>query len=250
MSRYEFSRMDSEIFGPELDIRVRICSSCRRMREGPPKHTRNQHSRIRQRGAALVLAAVLMSSAAASASAAGHGAGPWLGLAAGHVGEYRWSVETRRPDGAGGQGARRPCLLVGTIWQTGAFDYQRSRDRECASSAGLSPTGPPLVASGAQPSTGAPPKVTAIGMIAAPAVRRIRVTFGDGSKRMIRLAALNPLQRQKADLGSLRYAGFAIHGQWCAERLVAESASGRTLWDSDTDGYSCADHGPPRFIEG
>jgi hypothetical protein len=220
------------------------------MREALPKHTRNRHLRTLHRGAALLVAATLMSSAAASAGAVGHEAGSWLGLVAGHVGEYRWSVETRRPAGDGHQAARRPCLLVGTIWRIGAFDYQRSKNRECTDSAALSPTGPPLVAIGTQPSTGAPVKITAIGMIAAPAVRRIRVTFGDGSKRTIRLAALNPLQKRKAGLGSLRYAGFAIRGEWCAERLVAESASGRTLWDSGTDGYPCADSAPPRFAEG
>lgn len=175
----------------------------------------------------------------------------WLGLAAGHVGDYDWTVAAKRrggPTGAGQQGARRPCLLVGTTWQTGPYSYLRSKNRQCADSGGLTANDPPLVANGMQPNGGARAQITVVGMIFPKAARRARVTLADGERRTIRLSKLNPVQSHAAGLVPFRYAAFAAHGEWCAERLVSENARGRVLWDSGTDGYDCGtSNGPPRF---
>src|SRR3954454_20214963 len=91
------------------------------------------------RGVAAATMAVLafMLSAQPAAARAQEG---WLGLAAGHVGDYDWTVSAKRRSGstgAGQQGARRPCLLVGTTWQTGPYSYLRNKNRQCAGSDGL-----------------------------------------------------------------------------------------------------------------
>lgn len=166
---------------------------------------------------------------------------PWTGLAGGQVGDISWSVKAKRSagrDGAGRGGTRRPCLLVGTKWQVGPFDYRRSKFRRCAPTppGGLSPSEPPLIASGVQPGAGGAPRLTAVGMIFSPAARRVRATFSDGSRETIRLELPTPLQSQRAGLGRFRYAAFAVRGAWQAERLVSLNAKGRRLWDSGTEG--------------
>jgi hypothetical protein len=207
--------------------------------------------RSARNGLAFLAAGLLALVFGVSAGAAAGEAGPWLGLAGGHVGSYRWMVEAKRPDGpagAGQQGARRPCLLVGTKWRTGRFSYRRSQSRQCAGADGLLASEPPLVAKGVQPSSGGPARLTAVGMIFAPTARRLRVTLAGGDTRTIPLAVLSPDQADAAGLAPFRYAAFATHGEWCAERLITESASGHVLWDSGVDGYRCGEtSGPPRF---
>lgn len=190
--------------------------------------------------ASLVLGVLALGVTTAGAAPAESGA--WLGLAGGDVGAFHWSVEAKRPDGpagAGRDGNLRPCLLVGTTWRLGPYSYRRSRSRQCAGDQGLSASGPPLVAKGAQPSSGGTPRLTAIGMIFAPSARVLRVTMAGGAVRTIHLAKLSPSQARAVRLAPFRYAAFAAHGEWCAERFVVESASGRVLWDSGVDGYTC-----------
>jgi hypothetical protein len=200
----------------------------------------------------IALALIALAAAAVAPASAGETTRGWLDLAGGHLGEYRWTVETKRPDGAvgaGRRGTRRPCLLVGTVWRTGPYSYRRSRSRRCTGRDGLSASQPPLVASGTQPSSGGPAKLTAVGMIFAPQARRLRVVLADGSKRTIHLERLSRRQAHSAGLAPFRYAAFATRGEWCAERLVAENAAGRVLWDSGVDGYVCGGDGaPPRFL--
>jgi hypothetical protein len=196
----------------------------------------------------VLLTLCLVALSVAPATAAAPKQGPWLGLAGGKVGDFKWSVETKRPDGAAGAGhlaRRRPCLLVGATWQVSPFDLRRSRSRQCASASGLSPSGPPLVAKGVQ--SGGQGTITAVGMMFAPAVRRVRATFAGGKTKTIHLSELTPVEAREAGLARFRYAAFATRGEWCAERLVGQSASGKTLWDSGVDGYTCGATGPPRF---
>jgi hypothetical protein len=188
---------------------------------------------------------------APAASAAPSAPRDWLGLAGGEVGAFHWTVEAKRPDGPAGEGSRatrRPCLLVGTTWRISPYSYRRSQSRQCAGRDGLSPSEPPLVARGALPSSGAPTKLTAIGMFFAPAARRLEATLADGSHQAFHLKRLNTAQSRRAHLAPFRYVAFAARGEWCAERLVVENGSGRVLWDSGVDAYACGDaNGPPRF---
>jgi len=160
------------------------------------------------------------------------------------VGEYLWEVKAKRKDGAGQAGAQQPCLLVGTTWEVGPFDYRRSRYRACAGGEGhLTAADPPLIATGVQPSSGESVDMTAVGMIFAPAARRVRITLSDGSQETIRLHRFSRRQARSARLSRFEYAAFAIHGLWCAERVVSLSATGGTLWDSGTDGFTCGADG-------
>jgi hypothetical protein len=207
-------------------------------------------ARLARNGLAFFAAGLLVLSIGVSASAVPAKAGPLLGLAGGNVGSYRWMVEAKRPNGpagAGQLGTRRPCLVVGTKWRIGPYSYRRSQSRQCAGAEGLSASEPPLVASGAQPSSGGPAKLTAVGMIFAPAVRRLRVTLANGSTKTIQATMLSSDKARYVGLAPFRYAAFATHGEWCAERLVTENAAGRVLWDSGIDGYTCGDTAdPPR----
>jgi hypothetical protein len=204
-------------------------------------------ARLGIRSVALVVLGVLCFAATASGASTSSLEGRWLGLGGGDVGAFHWSVEAKRSDGAGPRAKRSPCLLVGTTWRTGPYSYRRSQSRQCAGASGLSPTDAPLVARGVQPSSGESARLTAVGMIFAPAVRRLRATMPDGSTKTLRLSRLRDSDAQAAGLAPFRYAAFTAHGEWCAERLVAEAASGRVLWDSGDDGYACGDSGPPRF---
>jgi hypothetical protein len=104
----------------------------------------------------------------------------------------------------------------------------------------LTATDGPLIASAGQPSDGASPKITDVGMIFAPEVRRVQITLAGGNRRTIRLDELSPIQARRAGLGRFRYAAFVVHGTWCAEQLVSQNATGKTLWDSGADEYACS----------
>lgn len=191
---------------------------------------------------AAMLGLAFLTFPAVSASAAfAHNA--WIGLAGGHLGDYEWTVKVKRPEGpagAGPQGALRPCLLVGTKFEAGPSGFSRSQYRACAGRQGrLRATDPPLLRSGGLATTGLEARITAVGMVASPAVREVRVQLGGGEWRSVRLDRLSRSQASSAKLGRLSYAAFAVRGPWCSERIVAVNASGQTLWDSGTDEYSC-----------
>jgi hypothetical protein len=165
---------------------------------------------------------------------------PWTGLKSGRVGDYLWEVKAKRKAGAGVAGAQQPCLLVGTTWEVTPFDFRRSRYRACAGAEGhLTAADPPLVATGVQPSSGTSVDMTAVGMIFAPAVQTVRVTLSGGREQTVPLRRFSPRQARAARLSRFEYAAFATHGLWCAERLVSFSGTGKVLWDSGTDGFSC-----------
>jgi hypothetical protein len=177
--------------------------------------------------------------------------GQWVELDKGSEGKnFFWSIKAKLGEGTTGRGslgAQRPCLLVATTWRTGRLEYQRSKFRQCASASPLRRAGPPLIASGMQPSSGAARQFSAVGMIFALAARRVRLTLSGGRTKTIRLRDLDPAQRRAAGLGRLRYAAFAIRGEWCAERLVSLGAGGKILWDSAVDDYACGSEGEPHF---
>ncbi len=254
-----------------LDITVHSCSHTA-MREAHPTQTRNwrasqrsfrrfpvRHdlaananaltrggtlspSRVSLRSArgllAVALAALSLIALLSVPVASAAPAGPWVGLDGGRLGDYLWSVKT-------GQPSQRPCLLIGTTWELGPFNFHRSKNRACAEAdSSLAATEAPVVATGVQPSTGAPVGMTAVGMILAPTVRRVVITAADGSRAAVPLHRLSGSQARIASLGRFQYAAFAVHGWWCAERIVTEDASGATLWDSGTDEYRCGGSGP------
>jgi hypothetical protein len=193
----------------------------------------------------LGLIALLALGAPLAAPATAAPASPWTKLGAEVRGSYRWSVK------AGADGAAKgPCLLVAASWRSGPLEYHRSAFRECAPTAALSSLGPPLIVSAAQPSTGASVRISAVGMIFAPAARRVRLTLAGGRTETVRLRRFDPAPADRAELPSFRYAAFAIRGTWCAERLVGLSASGAVLWDSGVDGYACGSGGEPHFADG
>lgn len=155
---------------------------------------------------------------------------PWVGLAGGHMGNVQWSVKVARPSGSAA--AQRPCLQVGTKRQRSRFEYERSRYQGCVGrSTHLAATQPPLIVAGAQASADMRVSLTAVGMVASPAARRVEVTYKDGRQATIQLQEPSPTTEQRAGLAHFRYAAFAITGTWSVERLVTESASGRTLWE-------------------
>ncbi len=169
---------------------------------------------------------------------------PWTGLEKGRVGDYLWEVKTKRKDGSGQAGAQQPCLMVGTTWELGPFNYRRSRYRACAGAEGhLTAADPPLIATGMQPSSGESVDMTAVGMIFAPAARQVRITLSDGGQETIQLHRFSHRQARKARLTRFEYAAFATRGVWCAERIVSLSGTGTTLWDSGTDGFPCGAEG-------
>jgi hypothetical protein len=190
--------------------------------------------------------ALLVVSCAQTASAASAAPAPdsWTGLDNGRVGDYLWEVNAKRKPGAGSDGAQQPCVQVGTTWELGPFNYRRSRYRACATAAGnLTASDPPLIATGVQPSSGESVDMTAVGMIFGRGVRRVQITLSSGSQETINLHKFSPSQSRSARLNGFEYAAFAIRGLWCAERMISQSATGKTLYDSGTDGFACGADG-------
>jgi hypothetical protein len=164
--------------------------------------------------------------------------------------DYAWTVKVKP---GGGQVSRvpqehGPCVLVDTMWKSGPLEYHRSKYRECGSGQGLSDAGPPLVATGMRPAGSASGQMSVVGMIAAPAVSRVRITLQGGAEKTIQMQPIDSEQARRLGLGRFRYAAFAIRGVWCAERLVSLGAAGSVLWDSGLDAYRCGAGGPPHFM--
>jgi hypothetical protein len=192
---------------------------------------------------ALVVAGGLLAVLTGPGAAAAAAPSPWIGLDNGRLGEYEWSVKAKHPGGragAGPQGAQRPCLLVGTTWQLSPYSLRRSKYRTCADPTGrLAASESPLIATSVQPTSATDAEMTAVGMLFAPAARRVRVTFAGGASETIPLDQITPTQAESAKLGRFHYAAFAVRGMWCPERLATQDAAGRTLWDSGPDPYTC-----------
>jgi hypothetical protein len=174
---------------------------------------------------------------------------PWMKLDASRGSDYAWTVKvkpggaqlSRVPEEAG------PCVLVDTMWRSGPLEYHRSKYRECGSGQGLSDAGPPLVAMGMRPAGSGSRQMSVVGMISAPAVRRVRITLRGGAEETIQMQPIDSEQARRLGLGRFRYAAFAIRGVWCAERLVSLTEAGSVLWDSGLDSYRCGAEGPPLF---
>lgn len=189
------------------------------------------------------LVAVLTLAALAGAATASAGeAYPWLGLADGQMGGFQWSVKVKRPKApapTGVDGARRPCLLVGTKFEFSSYSFRRSRYRSCADATdGIRPKDPPLMASGIQPSA-APRGLTAVGLLVSPKVRRIWVDLTGGRQMTVHLRQMTPKQARAARIRRYRYAAFVVRGEWCAERMITYDGRGRTLYESGEEGFAC-----------
>jgi len=188
----------------------------------------------------LVACLSLFAIATAAPASSSPAPGPWFGLDSGRVGDYQWSVKARQ----------RPCLLVGTSQQVGPYSYRKSKYRACAgSSTRLATSEPPLIAASMQPTSASDAEITAVGILVAPAARRVRIILPSGNWATIRLQKPTTAQASASMLGRFRYAAFAVRGSWCPERIVSQDAAGRTLWDSGDDGYHCNPEGPPTFTE-
>jgi hypothetical protein len=85
--------------------------------------------------------------------------------------------------------------------------------------------------------------MTAVGMIFAPAVRQVQITLSSGREEVVHLHKFSHRQAHSARLSRFEYAAFATRGLWCAERMISLGATGRTLWDSGTDGFPCGAEG-------
>ncbi|MGA8745364.1 MAG: hypothetical protein WB507_05845 [Solirubrobacterales bacterium] len=142
--------------------------------------------------------------------------------------------------GAAAPGSERPCILVGASSRTDRFSFARSSSRQCAEpSDPLMATSAPLLATAAQPSDSASAKLTAVGMIFAAAVRRVRIVLGGGHVITIHLRRMTRRGARAAGLPPLRYAAFTVHGAWCTESLASLDAMGKTLWESGSGAYPC-----------
>jgi hypothetical protein len=189
-------------------------------------------------------ATIAMAFSISSAMAAPSASNAWVTLDSGRQGDYIWSVKARRSAGtaeAGSQSnSRPPCLLVGTKWLRGPFSYGRSRYQQCADApTRLAVTEAPLIASGVVPGGGPNPRLTAIGMIFASKVRKLRITDFDGTTTTIPAKQFTADQSREGGLAGLRYAAFSVRGPWCPERLVSQSRSGRTLWEGTPEKQPC-----------
>ena len=201
-----------------------------------------------RRETSILLAVALIVAVALSATAGAAGARrheslerSWgKGGGGASAGRLRSGRRRPGPPGAGAPGGS--ACLVGSRWRFGRFSYRRSRYRQCTEPGERLRAGSvPLIANSLQNGGRAGGELSAVGMVFAPAARRVRLTFADGSEATIALR-----RGRVAGLRRFRYAAFLVRGIWCAERVVSEAASGRTLWDSGVDQYRCLDS--PRLL--
>jgi hypothetical protein len=199
------------------------------------------------RASALILLGGLLLGAAGSQAAAGPS---WMKLDASRGSGYAWAVKVKPGGGRVSRVSEEPgpCVLVETMWRSGPLEQHRSKYRECGSGQALSDVSPPLVAMGMQPAGDGSGKMSVVGMISGPAVRRVRITFRGGAEETIQMRPIESEQARRLGLGRFRYAAFAIRGVWCAERLVSLGAGGGVLWDSGLDSYRCGAGDPPHFL--
>ena len=160
----------------------------------------------------------------------------WGMLEDGRLGDYRWSVQARQEGGPAGaaSGRGRPaCLMVGVKREYGPFSFSRVRFRTCADGPRrLDASSKPLIATSSMARDGRP-ALTAVGVIAAPRVSRLRITLSNGQVGTIGLDPLSRAQAARTGLGRARYAALSVRGVWSAVQVLALSASGRVLWDSE-----------------
>lgn len=194
----------------------------------------------------LVLLGGLLLGAASSRAADGPA---WMKLDASRGSDYAWAVKVKPGGSQVGRVPEEsgPCVLVSTMWRSGPLEYHRSKYRECGSGQALNDVGPPLIALGVRPAGDGSGQTSVVGMISAPAVRRIRITLPGGTQETIQLQPIDSERARLLGLGRFRYAAFAIPGVWCAERLESLGATGSVLWDSGLDGYRCGAEGPQHF---
>ncbi len=76
-------------------------------------------------------------------------------------------------------------------------------------------------------------------MIFSSKVRRVQITYSDGTTATIPAHEFSADQSRSGGLAGFRYAAFSVHGPWCPERLVSQSGSGRTLWDGTVEKPLC-----------
>ena len=185
---------------------------------------------------ALFLGALSLALTVGPAAAQASDLGLWVDLAGGRMGGVQWSVKVARfvaSADAGKSVSARPCLQVGTKRERSRWDYDGSRYQGCVDrSSRLAATEAPLIVTGAQATAGLRVSLTAVGILASPAARRVVVTYEDGRQATIHLQRPSPSMQRRAGLARFRYAAFAVPGTWSVQRVVTESASGRTLWDS------------------
>jgi hypothetical protein len=126
--------------------------------------------------------------------------------------------------------------MIRAKWELGPFSFRGISYRKCADLAeGLATTAPPLVASGTAPSRGDTTKLTAVGMIFAPAVRSVRITSRGGEVSTVTARRSSSQQSRTAELGRFKYAAFSVRGPWCAASMTTLGSSGRVLWDGEVD---------------
>jgi hypothetical protein len=191
-----------------------------------------------RRAATILLPLALIFSFTAYAIAA---ATPWSPLSGGHKGRYSWAVGLGSSAGASfSRKAPVPCLRVAITIRHGRFSRGRDIFRDCA----LAPTtlrrlGPPLLAGGSQLGPTDSAGMTVYGIVTPAAVRRVHLAFADGSEATASLWPVDQPSAPVAGIGNLRSAVLALPGAHCIERLVEQSAAGRTLWEGAPDGHSC-----------
>lgn len=173
---------------------------------------------------------------------AGNRPHPYVSLGRGHFGKYAWAVRAKRPEGregAGPHGAQRPFLAVGVEEPASADPIEQGMvfGGHSPFPGYLTARGEPLVVTNLG-FHGASVRMTAVALAFAPAARRIRFTFPDGSHETTRLRALNPRQARKTQLERFRYTAFAVPGGWCYEELASFNARGAKLWSAGEDELS------------
>jgi hypothetical protein len=155
-------------------------------------------------------------------------------LAAGHRGDYSWTVKTRQHPGLG------LCLSIAISHHHGPFSYDRSTFRDCSPTSALTRSTSPLLAGGTHLDGAGNSKMTVFAILVAPGARRVLLTVSDTPKTAKVIPGLQSLPPGSNRVGGLRVAVVAIPGSHCVERLATESASGRALWQGVPAAHSCA----------
>jgi hypothetical protein len=159
-----------------------------------------------------------------------------LALGQGQRGAYAWSVRAEVHRTAGRDEASppsQPCLVVTALLRQSRFSFRRTRYRDCLEAGeNLVANSSPLLGAAPLVVAGARYRLTALGIIAAPSVRRVHFDLCSGRGLTIALQRPDSAAVTGTALPRLRYAAFAFHGTWCIRGMRTVARGGRLLWES------------------
>lgn len=164
-----------------------------------------------------ILLSIVLTGVLASAALGASGQ-PVVQLDSGRIASFHWSVLASK--GRGADGGARPCIVIALQEHPNASGGERS---EACGPVSPEPNAQAFVNDIARP------HIAVVAMAFASNVASVRLFLTGRPSRLYHLAPLSRSKASKAGLASFSYLADAFAGQFCLQRFVTYSDSGRVL---------------------